>query len=105
MSAYRTTEEADEDLIAIFLQGHDLFGLNQANRYLDDLGALFQRLARWPASALARPDLGPGVRACPHKAHVVIYEEASEGILVLRVRHAHEDWQADPGLPECETRP
>lgn len=96
MSAYRTTGEADEDLIAIFIQGHDLFGARQADRYLDELHALFQRLAEHPAMTWLRTDYDPPVRIYAYRSHMVVYEEAPEGIVILRVRHGHEDWWSDP---------
>ena len=38
----------------------------------------------------------PPVRAFSFKAHVVICEDAPDGVVILSVRHGHEDWQNDP---------
>lgn len=96
MSVYRLTQRADEDILAVYLQSYDMFGELQADRYQDDLHALFGRLADHPGIARVRSEVAPPVRAFSFKAHVVIYEDASDGIVILRVRHGHEDWQSDP---------
>lgn len=96
MSVYRLAQRADDDILAVYLQGFELFGERQADRYHDDLIALFQRLADYPGMARARSELTPVVRAFAFKSHVVIYEEEPDGIVILSVRHGPEDWQADP---------
>lgn len=96
MRVYRLTRRADDDILAAYLQGHELFGERQADRYHDDLIALLQRLADHPAMARVRSEIAPPVRAFPFKAHVVIYQDAPDGIVILGVRHGHEDWQSDP---------
>jgi len=51
MSRYRLSVAASEDLIAIYIQSHDQFGPRQADRYQDELEALFNRLAASPGCA------------------------------------------------------
>lgn len=105
MSVYRLTQRADDDILAVYLQGHELFGERQADRYHDELIALFHRLADQPGMARVRSEITPPVRAFSFKAHVVIYEDAPDGIVILSVRHGHEDWQDDPlgskGIPNA----
>lgn len=96
MSLYRLTQRAADDIFAVYLQGYELFGERQADRYHDDLHVLFHRLADYPGMARVRSEITPPVRAVPFKAHVVIYEDAPGGIVILSVRHGHEDWQNDP---------
>lgn len=44
--------------------------------------------------ARERAELSPPVRIHPFKAHLVVYLSESEtDILIIRVRHGHEDWQ------------
>jgi len=106
VSTYRLSQRADQDILAVYLQGFELFGERQADRYHDDLHALFRRLADHPGMARVRSEIVPTVRAFTFKAHVVIYEEAPDGIVILSVRHGHEDWQKDPlgsdSLPEAD---
>lgn len=96
MSVYRLTRRADEDILAVYLQGHAMFGEPQADLYHDDLHALFHRLADYPGIARVRSEIIPPVRAFSFKAHLVIYEDAPDGIVILRVRHAAENWIDDP---------
>lgn len=96
MSRYRLSVEASEDLIAIYIQSHDQFGPRQADRYQDELEALFNRLSASPGVARLRTDYDPPIRVFTFKAHVVIYDEEPEGVLIQRVRHWHEDWLSDP---------
>ena len=96
MSRYRLSVEASEDLIAIYIQSHDQFGPRQADRYQDELEALFNRLAASPGVARLRTDYDPPIRVFTFKVHVVIYDEEPEGVLIQRVRHGHEDWRTDP---------
>ena len=107
MKSWRLTVDADEDLVAVFTQGCDLFGVRQANHYIDALYAIFPLLAANPEMARLRSEFEPAFRIYRFKAHLIFYEEADEEVLILRVRHGHEDWQADPcGLssPEDQTR-
>lgn len=96
MSVYRLTRRADEEIFAAYLQGFERFGEQQADRYHDDLHALFLKLADHPAMARLRSELSPPVRVFAFKAHVVIYEEVPDGVVILSVRHGHEDWHEDP---------
>ncbi len=96
MTAWRLTAEADEDLVAVFIQGCDLFGTRQADRYLDELNAVFSRLATTPEMARLRLEFDPPLRAFSFKAHVIIYDVIEDGVMIIRVRHGHEDWYSDP---------
>ena len=97
MSRFRTTDQADEDLIAIYIQGYDQFGPQQAERYQDGLEAAFQRLADYPALTRLRTEFNPPVRAFSYMSHVIFYEEEPGGVVILRLRHGHEDWQGHLG--------
>lgn len=96
MSVYRLSRQADDDILAVYMQGFERFGERQADRYHDDLHDLFLKLADHPAMARLRSELTPPGRALAFKSHVVIYEEVPDGVVILGVRHGHEDWQEDP---------
>ena len=96
MRGYRLTQRADGDILSVYLQGYELFGERQADRYHDDLHALFQKLADHPDMARVRSEITPAIRAFSFKSHVVIFEDAPDGVVILSVRHGHEDWQNDP---------
>jgi toxin ParE1/3/4 len=100
---WRLSADADEDLVAVFIQGCDLFGVRQASHYIDALYAIFPLLAVNPEMARLRSEFEPTFRIYRFKSHLIFYEEVDEEVLILRVRHGHEDWQADPrGLSSHE---
>ncbi|SMD15098.1 type II toxin-antitoxin system RelE/ParE family toxin [Rhizobium sp. RU36D] len=90
---FRLTEEAEEDIIGIAEDGMRLFGPDQARKYHDELFAVFDLIAENPRMARERQEISPPVRVHPFKAHLVVYTiEASGDVLIVRVRHSHEDW-------------
>jgi len=65
----------------------------QARQYHDELFAIFDMIAANPRMARERPELSPPMLIHPFKAHLVVYRiENYGGILIVRVRHGHEDW-------------
>ena len=91
--AYRLTRAAAEDIRHIYREGKRLFGVRQANLYHLFLESIFGMLAQNPEAARARTEITPPVRVHPCGAHLVVYVKTDEGdVLVLRVRHARENW-------------
>ena len=91
---YRFSNPARQDIIDIFLRGAEIFGDAQADRYLAGLHDGFAFLADSPKAARERTEFKRPVRVHPYKAHLVIYRIDGDDILILRLRHGHEDWQA-----------
>ncbi|NEJ70038.1 type II toxin-antitoxin system RelE/ParE family toxin [Rhizobium phaseoli] len=91
---YRTTVEADQDIIEIYVLGADRFGVLQSERYVDDLFSTFELLANNPRMARERRELNPPMRLHLHQAHIIAYVVREEGILIVRVLHGREDWQS-----------
>lgn len=90
---FRLSDAAEEDIIAIAAQGVRLFGKLQTRRYHDALFGLFDLLAANPRIARERHELSPPMRIHPFKAHIIMYRiEEDDDILIVRVRHGHEDW-------------
>ncbi len=74
------------------------FGETQARRYHRDLFRTFALIAEFPQIARERTELSPPVRIHPHKAHLIVYiVHDKDDVLILRIRHGHEDWAADDG--------
>ena len=92
---FRLTRAAEDDLVAIGEAGIRLFGHRQARRYHDELFARFALLAANPRMARERQEISPPVRIHPFKTHLVVYLVEDADILILRIRHAHEDWQSE----------
>ena len=96
MPGYRLSSDARDDLLGIFFVGLEMFGYRQAEIYREGLEKAFALLADYPEMARVREEIDGSVRAFPHQAHVIVYEIDEGGdILVLRIRHGHEDWVAD----------
>ena len=90
---FRLSPAAEEDGVGIAEQGIRLFGSIQARRYHDELFAIFDMIAAYPRIARERSELSPPMRIYPFKAHLVVYRvEEGGNVLIVRVRHAHEDW-------------
>lgn len=81
-------------MVAIYLAGVDMFGPVQAESYSDGLESTFQFLADYPQAARLRAEMARPVRAHPYKSHLIIYRADQGGILIIRIRHAREDWLA-----------
>lgn len=95
---YHLSRKAEQDLIEIFLDATERFGLLQAEAYHDLLANTFEFLADNPKVARQREEIDPPVRIHPVQAHVVVYHVEADGeIFVIRVRHGHEDWMAGEG--------
>ena len=91
---YVLSRKAEEDIVDIFLFGAVRFGLEQAERYHDRLARCFDFLAENPLVARERTEISPPVRIHPIGAHLVVYRINDDGkVFIIRVRHAHEDWQ------------
>lgn len=87
---------AEEDIVDIAEEGVRLFGAAQARQYHEDLFTIFNLIAANPRMARERFEISPPVRIHPFKAHLVVYRiEEGGDILVIRVRHGHEDWAGD----------
>lgn len=90
---FRLSLAAESDIIAIAEESIRLFGAMQARRYHDELFDVFALVAANPRMARERPELSPPMRIHPFKAHLVVYRlEADGDILIVRVRHGHENW-------------
>ena len=93
---FRLSLAAEEDIIHIAEQGVRLFGIAQARRYHEELFAIFDLIAANPRMARERQEISPPIRIHPFKAHLVVYRIEAEGrILIIRIRHGHEDWAGD----------
>ena len=90
---FRLSLAAEEDIVGIAEQGIRLFGAVQARQYHDELFAIFDLIAASPRMARERLELSPPMRIHPFKAHLVVYRiEADGDVLIVRIRHGHEDW-------------
>jgi toxin ParE1/3/4 len=89
---YKLSRKAEDDLLAIYRIGAAEFGTDQAQHYFAGLEDALDFLATYPRAARERLEIDPPIRAHPHKSHLIIYIIQGDDILILRVRHAREDW-------------
>ena len=93
---FRLTLQAERDVIDIYVYTAKTFGFGQADAYHARLERTFHLLSDHPYLARERAEIDPPVRVHPCGAHLVIYTVDDGGnVLVIRVRHASEDWMTD----------
>jgi len=91
---YRTTAQADQDIIDIYLWGCREFGQPQAERYHAGLAAALDLIAENPRIARERHEFTPAVRLHPYQSHMIVYLLDDIGVLVVRVLHGRQDWES-----------
>lgn len=66
-----------------------------ADRFVDELHELLQKLLDFPAMGAERDDIRRGVRSFPHgRNYLVFYRPMPYGIAVIRIVHGGRDLQA-----------
>lgn len=99
MARLTISEDADRDLSFIYLRGVETFGLGQADRYIDALLNVLDTITDFPEISRLRTEIDPPIRVYIHQSHVIMYDVDEKGdVLIVRIRHALEDWQ---GLGEA----
>lgn len=93
---YRLTRAAERDIGAIAEAGIETFGVSQARDYHNALFGVFELLSSNPRMGRERTELAPPVRVHPFRSHIILYRLEGDDVLIIRVRHAHEDWTSDP---------
>lgn len=90
---YRTTRQADRDIVDIYLRGCREWGQPQAERYHEGLSAVFDLIADNPRMARERFEVDPPVRLHPYQSHLIAYLLDDNGVLIVRVLHGRQDWE------------
>jgi toxin ParE1/3/4 len=85
LSGYQLSRLARLDLIEIADYTMDMWGVGQAERYLDGLDACFKRLVKTPKMGRACDQIRGGYRRTEQGKHVVIYRASAEGIFISRI--------------------
>ena len=95
--AYRLTRRAEADVIEIFVNRAERFGVEHAEAYHAAFERTLEFIALHPRLAQERTEIVPPVRVHPSGAHVIVDTvDASDDVLIVRVRHGREDWIEDP---------
>ncbi len=93
MSSCQTTNQADEDIIEIYIRGVQDFGVSAAELYLEKLRTTFELLADFPKMSRLWKEFRPPLRAHPCGSNMIFYSEVQNGVLILRVLGGSQDWQ------------
>ncbi|HFB66997.1 MAG TPA: type II toxin-antitoxin system RelE/ParE family toxin [Aeromonadales bacterium] len=87
MHEYRLTPKARIDMEAVWLYSLKQWGMQQTERYIDDLTVAFGFLAESPKAGTACENIRAGYRRYPVIRHVIYYRETEYGVEVIRVLH------------------
>lgn len=88
---FRLTPAAERDLEGIWQYTCELWGVDQAHKYIDLLTQAFQALADAPMTAPACDHIREGYRFRGVERHVAYFKLAPYGIAVVRVLHDRMD--------------
>lgn len=66
----------------------------RAVTFIQELRQQCQRIALNPPGYRMRPELGEGIRSCPHGHHVIVFEASADAVTVVRILHGARDLPA-----------
>ena len=81
------SKEAERDILSIGRYTQHRWGPEQRKSYLSGLNQQFCMLAENPLAYRERHEFNPPVRICKYKHHLIVYMEAENGVLIVRVLH------------------
>ncbi|MEX0731090.1 MAG: type II toxin-antitoxin system RelE/ParE family toxin [Aquisalimonadaceae bacterium] len=90
------TPKAESDLIGIWVYTCEKWGVDQADKYLDQLEAGMKQLINHPPLGANYAHVLPGYRRLQVEHHAVFYQLLDSEVLVVRV--LHEDMDAPERL-------
>lgn len=93
----RFTKAADADIVRLYIEGADRFGVEEAEKYIAGFEAACAFIERSPLAVRERSEYEPPVRIHIYRSHVIVFTVEDDSVLVIRVRHAREDWASNPG--------
>lgn len=85
------TEEAQSDVINIYLYGLEHYGIRQAEKYSEKLADKLKIVAENPSFGTDYNDIRPGLHRYESVSHSIYYQPTKGGILVLRILHGKMD--------------
>ena len=85
MNQIEITNDAEQDLIDIYLYGVEHFGLAQAERYLESLHAKISLAAQHPNFGVDYGFVREGLRRLESQSHAIYFRPSTEGVRILRI--------------------
>lgn len=96
MLQVRVTPKAESDLVGIWVYTCEEWGVDQADKYLDELEEGMKQLIHHPSLGTAYSHVLPGYRRLQIEHHAALYKVEEPEVLVVRV--LHEDMDAPARL-------
>ncbi|NOT62121.1 MAG: type II toxin-antitoxin system RelE/ParE family toxin [Acidobacteria bacterium] len=90
MKQYKLTEEADDDLIGLWLHLSQT-DLEMADRQLTKLIAKFELLSDHPLMGRLRPEFAPDLRSFIEGRYLIFYRLVFDEIEIVRIIHGARD--------------
>lgn len=85
------SDEAEQDLFAVWRYGVDEWSPTKADGHLLDIGRTCEMLCDFPELGRARDDLMRGVRAILCDPQIIFYRLSAGTVEIMRVRPQRED--------------
>lgn len=86
-NSFKLTEDAERDVIDIYLYTVQHFGEAQAEKYSGELFQRFSQIAQNPTLGRSFVDIHPGTFRANQGSHAIYYKKQGEFVLVLRILH------------------
>ncbi|WP_349321474.1 type II toxin-antitoxin system RelE/ParE family toxin [Asticcacaulis sp. MM231] len=87
MADYRLSRKAEADLAAIADYSLQVFGIQRARSYRDDLLKAFAHIASNPNLGTYYGHIAPDTRRFVTGSHVIYYRMLPDGLLIRRILH------------------
>ncbi|NYJ26846.1 type II toxin-antitoxin system RelE/ParE family toxin [Allomuricauda sp. ARW1Y1] len=88
---YVLSQEADNDIEAIFAYGETKFGSTQAISYLIGLNEHFEAIAQNPDIGKKRNEIKDGLFSFPYNSHIIFYRKMKNRVRIVRVLYGGRD--------------
>lgn len=85
MAKYRLTCNADQDFFDIYVYGVQMFGVRQAEAYVEGLQLRFQEIADLPWLYQAIDHISAGYRRSVYRSHTIYYRQDGADVLIVRI--------------------
>lgn len=89
----RFTEQADADLLAIYIYTYNTWNEAQAIEYTNGLKDTLDKLSKNPErlGTIDRSEVRSGYRSCRYQSHLVFYRVSGQFVEVVRILHKRMD--------------
>ena len=91
MNDYILSPEAVSDLQNIYDFTVGEWGQTQAEKYLNEIYAVFERLVQNSGIGRLRTELSDGLRSIPTGAHIIFFLPLQSDVAIVRVLHGARD--------------